>query len=201
MENLILYSLINEDKNYILVKNIYKYEEFKKVVKVFSNPPYNEILTDNDCKIEFNSYIENGFIIGCYVNDDIAGINCILNDVPKNYSIKFYDKSRIAYYSGLAVKEEYRKMGLGKLLVSKTQNYIEQDERYDFSLARILCKGSMSEGIFKKNNFFDAYDHGELIIDEVEYLRNTGNIEKDSRKYMIKKIRKSDNFYYRGNYE
>ena len=37
------------------------------------------------------------------VDGQIQGINCILNDVPEDYSINFVNPKRIAYYSGLAV--------------------------------------------------------------------------------------------------
>ena len=197
MKDLILYKEIDKNKNYILIKEIKQYEQFKSVIKVFSNPPYNEILSDKDCEAEFNSYIDNGLIIGCFINNNLAGINCILNDVPSEYSITFNDTKKVAYYSGLAVKENYRKLGLGKLLVAKTQTYLDNQNKYDYSFARILCNGSMSEGIFKQNNFEDAYYNNELIIDEVEYSRNTGNIEKDKRKYMVRTMRNSNNYYYK----
>ena len=181
MKDLVIYSGFNKEK-YCLVREIDNYEMFKDVISVFKNPPYNEIMTDEDCLNEFNSYIDNGYMFGCFVDGKIAGINCILNDVPEDYSIRFEDKSRIAYYSGLAVKSEFRKMGLGKLLVHETEKFLESQDKYDSAFARILCEGSMSEGIFRLNGFKDVYYNGALIVDDVTYERNTGLVESDKRK-------------------
>ena len=196
MKNLVIYSGINKGK-YCLIKEIDNYEKFKDIIGVFKNPPYNEIMTDKDCRKEFESYIYNGYMFGCFIDDEIAGINCILNDVPSDYSIRFSDKSRIAYYSGLAVKPQFRKMGLGKLLVHETEKFLESQDKYDSSFARILCEGSMSEGIFKLNGFTDAYYNDDLIIDEVTYERNTGLVQSDKRKYMVKRISDRTNEYTR----
>lgn len=199
MKNFKLYEGILKGKEYCLIKGVDNFEDFKKVIKVFSDAPYNEILTLEDCINEYYSYEKNGFVVGAYVDGNIAGINCILNDVPEDYSIKFHNKKRIAYYSGLAVKSDYRKLGLGKLLVSTTDKYLQELDKYDYSFARIRCVGSMSEGIFKINDFHDAYEHGVLITDDVLYLRNTGNYEEDKRKYMVKRLNDTtDNYYYRG---
>ena len=194
MKNLIIYSGFNKGK-YCLVKEIDNYEIFKDVISIFKNPPYNEMMTEEDCVSEYNSYVDNGYMFGCFIDGKIAGINCILNDVPDDYSICFTDKSRIAYYSGLAVKPEFRKMGLGKLLVSETEKFLESQDKYDSAFARILCEGSMSEGIFRLNGFKDAYYNGSLIIDDVTYERNTGLIESDKRKYMVKRISNRCNEY------
>ena len=96
MKNLVIYSGFNKGK-YCLIKEIDNYEVFKDVIGVFKNPPYNEIMTDEDCLEEYNSYVYNGYMFGCFIDGKIAGINCILNDVPSDYSICFQDKSRIAY--------------------------------------------------------------------------------------------------------
>ena len=194
MRNLEIYSEINKGKH-CLIKEIDSYEKFKDVIGVFKNPPYNEILTEEDCRKEYESYIYNGYMFGCFINDEIAGINCILNDVPSDYSICFSDKSRIAYYSGLAVKSQFRRLGLGKLLVNETEKYLESQDKYDSSFARILCEGSMSEGIFRLNGFMDAYYNNTLITDDVSYERNTGVVQSDKRKYMVKRISNRPNEY------
>lgn len=196
MKNLVIYKGMIRG-NYCLVKTISNFEIFKDLIGVFKNPPYNEILSDDDCFKEYESYVNNGYIFGCFINNQAAGINCILNDVPDDYSICFDDKRRIAYYSGLAVKDEFRRMGLGKLLVNETEKFLELNNDYDNSFARILCEGSMSEGIFRLNGFEDAYYNGSLIIDEVTYERNTGCIKSDRRKYMVKCIGNATNNYYR----
>lgn len=180
----------------VVVKDLNNFNLFKEVIAVFKNPPYFEILTDEDCFKEYISYMFNGHLFGCFVDDSIAGINCILNGSPKEYSIGFENENRIAYYSGLAVKDNYRRLGLGKLLVEKTEEYLESTSDYDMAFARILCSGSMSEGIFKLNGFEDAYDNG-LIIDDVTYERNDGTVRTDMRKYMVKRLKDENNYFRR----
>ena len=152
MKNFVLYRGIVKD-SYCLVKTVSNYENFKDIIGIFKNPPYCEILSDDDYFNEYQSYVNNGYMFGCYINNEIAGINCILNDVPCDYSICFTNKNRVAYYSGLAVKPQFRNMGLGKLLVNQTEKFLKETNDYDRSFARILCHGSMSEGIFRLNGF------------------------------------------------
>lgn len=190
MKNLVIYEGYDLKGDFILVKslrNFNDFDNFKEGIRVFQNPPYSEILTDQDCKKEFLLYHDNGIVFGCFVNDNLAGINCVLNGVPDEYGIAFYNSDRVAYYSGLAVKENFRKRGLGKLLVKETEKYLEEIQKYDYSFARILCNGSMSEGIFKANGFRDAYYNNELIVDDVTYERNDKKVSQtDQRKYMVK---------------
>lgn len=198
MKSLVLYSGLLKDDHYCLIKTMHDFDDFKKVIKVFSEDPYNEVLSDQDCIDEFDSYEKNGFVIGGYVDGQIQGINCILNDVPEDYSINFVNPKRIAYYSGLAVLKNCQKNGLGWRLVTETDRYIQELGKYDYSFARIRCFDSQSEGIFRKHGFIDAYQDEELIVDDVTYLRNTGVYDHDLRKYMVKKlISSTDNSYYK----
>jgi GNAT superfamily N-acetyltransferase len=199
MKNLVIFEGIDKLGDSVVIKTVRDRDDFNKALRVFQNPPYNEILSDSECDSEYASYDRNGIVFGAFIDSKIAGINCILNDVPQEYGIGFYDKDKVAYYAGLAVLEEYRKRGLGKLLVEKTQNYIEQNKSYDYSFARILCEGSMSEGIFRLNNFIDANDsQNKLIVDEVMYERNDSSVSKaDRRKFMVKTLNKNGNGWYR----
>ena len=189
MKNLVIYEGYDLKGDLILVKSLRNFSDFKEGIRVFQNPPYSEILTDQDCEKEFYIYQDNGIVFGCFGNDNLAGINCILNGAPDEYGIAFYNSDRVAYYSGLAVKENFRKRGLGKLLVKETEKYLGKFPKYDYSFARILCDGSMSEGIFKANGFKDAYYNNELIVDDVTYERNDKNVSRtDQRKYMVKTL-------------
>ena len=197
MDNLIIFNGILKTNNNVIVRKVDNFNDFEKVLVVFQNFPYNEILSKKECQDEYDLYMNNGYIFASYVDNKIAGINCILNDVPEDYSIKFHDKTKVAYYSGLAVIENYRKLGLGKILVKEVEKYLEDSKAYDFTFARILCEKSMSEGIFKQNGFTDAYYDGSLITDDVTYLRNTGEIKTDKRKYMIKRLTDNNSFFRR----
>ena len=56
----------------------------------------------------------------------------------------------------------------------------------------------MSEGIFRKYGFEDAYVNGELIVDDVEYVRNNNNVlTSDKRKYMVKTFNDKGNGIFR----
>lgn len=198
MEKELIYKEKNINGEVVLIKTLESFEDFKDGIRIFCAPPYNEILTDKDCEDEYLSYVENGIVFGCYVDQKLAGLNCILNEVHKDYSISFYDNSKIAYYSGLAVKPQFRRQGLGKLLVANTEFYLEKLNKYDYTFARILCEGSMSEGIFKQNDFKDAYYNGELIVDDVTYDRNDPNVlQSDKRKYMVKTLNNTAKGWYK----
>lgn len=189
MENFETYRYYDKNHKLRVLKAIRNIDDFKKVITVFRDYPYNEQLTDKDIEVEYNSYQKNGIILGCYLDGKIAGINCILDGADKNHGIKFYDEDKIAYYAGFAVNPEYRGQGIGKLLIYYSDKYLQDLKLYDYSYARILYKGSMSERIFRANNFEDAYYNNNLIIDEVSYERNnSNNIESDKRKYMVKKL-------------
>ena len=176
-------------ENNKVIKTVTNFEDFKDVIRVFCEKPYYEILSDKDCEEEYNLYVEKGIVLGCYIDNKIVGINCIVNEADKNHSIVFPEGSKVAYYSGLAVKENCREHGSGKLLVYHTDKYLNDLKMYDYSYARILCKGSMSQGIFYKNGFRDAYDlEGKLIVDIPEYQKNTESNILDERKYMVKKL-------------
>lgn len=191
----LIYEKKNDEGNLITVKSILTLEEFKEGIRIFCEPPYCEKLTDEDCRLEYDSYDKNGIALGCYVDGILAGLNCIVNEIHEDYSIRF-DSNKVAYYSGLAVKGKYRKKGFGKLLIFETQKYLEKLKIYDYCYARILCKGSMSEGIFAKAGFVDAYDKSKLIVDEVEYDRNNPDVSNiDRRKYMVKSLNNRNGWF------
>jgi len=172
-----------------VIKTVTNIEDFKDVIRVFCGKPYYEILDDKACEEEYNLYVEKGIVLGYYIDNKIIGINCIVNEADKSHSIKFPEGDKVAYYSGLAVKEGCREHGIGKLLVYETDKYLNDLKLFDYSYARILCKESMSEGIFYKNGFRDAYDfEGKLIVDIPEYQKNTETNILDERKYMVKRM-------------
>lgn len=187
MEKIELYKNIDKDNNLQVIKTVDNIEDFTNVITVFKGAPYYEILSPKDCEEEYELYNKNGLVLGFYINDKIAGLNCIAYENDPKHSICFSDQDKIAYYSGFAVKPNYRRLGIGKLLICETDKYLESLKLYDYSYARILLKGSMSEGIFKKYGFEDAYVNNELIVDDVEYERCClGVPSSDKRKYMVK---------------
>lgn len=198
MENLKIYSAIDKLNNKIEVKTVNNYEDFSNTIIVFRGFPYYEILSEEEIKKEFSMYQDKGIALGAYVNDKIVGLNCIVYESENKHSLKFVDPKKVAYFSGLAVKEECRGLGIGKILVRECDKFLQDLKMFDYEYARILLHGSMSEGIFKLNNFIDASVKDELIVDEVGYIRsNTNKYATDERKYMVKKLNSNASNYFR----
>ena len=195
MEKIIFSKERNIENNIITLKTVNDYKEFREVLKVFSGYPYYEILSDKDCKDEYELYLEKGIVIGHYINDVISGINCIVYEQDDKHSIKFDDNDLIAYHSGFAVKENLRNHGIGKTLIKTTEEFLTDSNKFNYEYARILCEGSMSERIFQKYGFVDAYDkNNNLIVDDVGYMDSNGKLHQDKRKYMVKTLKKGSGF-------
>ena len=189
MENLKIYSAIDKLNNKIEVKTVNNFNDFADTLAVFRGFPYYEMLPVEDIKEEFSLYQDKGIALGAYVNDKIVGLNCIVYESEDKHSLAFVDPKKVAYYSGLAVKEECRGLGIGKILVRETDKFLQDLKMFDYEYARILLTGSMSEGIFRLNGFEDASVQDGLIVDEVGYVRsNTLEYAPDKRKYMVKKL-------------
>ena len=198
MENLKIYSAIDKLNNKIEVKTVNNFNDFADTIAVFRGFPYYEMLPLEDIKEEYSLYQDKGIALGAYVNDKIVGLNCIVYESEDKHSLAFVDPKKVAYYSGLAVKEECRGLGIGKILVGETDKFLQDLKMFDYEYARILLHGSMSEGIFKLNGFEDASVQDGLIVDEVGYVRsNTGNYATDERKYMVKKLTLDAPSYFR----
>ena len=51
------------------IKELTILEDFKKVYRVFSGPPYNEKYTEEELEDIFKEYQEKGYMYGAYVLD------------------------------------------------------------------------------------------------------------------------------------
>lgn len=193
MEKIEIFGEYDKDlKSNVVIKTIDHFEDFKKGITVFRCAPYYEILSEQDMKDEYANYVDNGIAFGCYLDGELAGLNCIVYEDDKKHSIAFGEDDRIAYYAGLAVRKEHRGKGIGKLLVNQTDLFLQNLNMFDYSYARILVKGSMSEGIFRKYDFEDILVDGKLIVDDVDYERNNPTVPtSDQRKYMGKAFTKT----------
>ncbi len=60
------------------IKKIKLYKDFKKVIQVFKEPPFKEILTNKDILTEYKSYLTNGIAYGYYKENEIIGFIGIL---------------------------------------------------------------------------------------------------------------------------
>lgn len=181
--------LQKEGHTYVLKR--VNYLEFKKVITVFQQPPFYEKCTEADMKTEFQGYENNGFVMGCYIDGEIKGINCVLKEVEEEHKdiIKFPNDDKVAYISGIATLKEARGHGVGTLLMEHTIEHLKQLQTIDYLYLRTNLYNSMSEGIAYKHGFYDYQLGGEIVVQNVEFERNDPTISSvDERKLMVKKL-------------
>ncbi len=170
-----------------IIKEIEKYEDFKKVIQVFKEPPFSELLTEKDMLEEFELYLKNGMSFGYYYNDNILGFIGILKGIQEGHPIYNYKNEEVLYVNGIAVLKEYRKFGIGTKLMNHTINNLNI---YDYLAIylRTNYKGSKLENIAHNIGFEKIKENGKVVTSDVTFERNTGEIETDKRMYMIKTL-------------
>lgn len=189
MDKIELYKGRDDQNDICQIKTIETIDDFMKVITVFREKPFYEILDKESCEKEYALYEENGQALGYYKDGKIVGLNCLLYESDKNHSIMFEDDAKVAYYSGFAVLDGLRGHGIGKRLISVTDNFLKELNYFDYCYARVMAKNAESEPIFRLNNFEEVCFNGELVIDKVTYERNDPTVpQTDERKYMAKKI-------------
>lgn len=189
-----------------------KLEDFEKVIRIFRDYPYYEILSEKDCEDELACYQDNkGIAFGCYLDDNIVGVNCVEYGYDKshNHSVDFnIDYKKVAYFSGLTMLERnnnlyLRRKGLGTLLVTKTDEYLQNLKDKDglkkflCAYARVMRYESKSRHIFERTGFSQAYNNSnQPIVDVCTYKCNLINpktndycYNTDERTYLIKKYK------------
>lgn len=133
------------------IKKITNVEEFKKVYKVFEGKPYEELYTEEEVEAFFKDYQKNGWILGAYTSEGCVGLIALERGVQKDQPVNFGDE-KVLYLADVAVLEPYRKMGLGRMLMSLavvSAKGLGCDRLY----MRTLEEGSMSYGIAKSLGF------------------------------------------------
>lgn len=189
MDKIELYKGIDKDNQICQIKTIETIDDFMKVIVEFRKNPFYEILDKESCEKEFALYMEKGQALGYYKDGKIVGLNCLIYESDKSHSIKFDDDLKVAYYSGFVVLENFRNRGIGKRLIKETDNFLKEQNCFDYCYARVMAKDAESEPIFRLNDFEEVCIDGELVIDEVTYERNNPNVSQtDERKYMAKKL-------------
>lgn len=133
------------------IKEITDVEEFKRVYKVFEGKPYEELYTPEEVEEFFEDYRKNGWILGAYTSEGCVGLISLQRGVEKDQPVDFGDE-KVLYLADVAVLEPYRKMGLGRMLMSLavlSAKGLGCDRLY----MRTLKEGSMSKGIAEKLGF------------------------------------------------
>lgn len=145
-------------------------EDFKRVYRVFSGPPYNEKYTDEELQEIFEEYQEKGYIYGVYSGEMCAGIIALERGSKKDQPVSFQEDETM-YLADIAVLDRYRKTGLGTqlMLFGVMQSKVLGYKRI---YMRTLENGSMSYGIARKIGFVPI----EGVSQDVERERVDGSI-------------------------
>lgn len=179
------------------IKELTDLEDFKKVYKVFSGPPYNEKYTEEELEEIFREYQEKGYIYGAYNNEGCVGMIVLERGVKTNQPVKFQEKN-IMYLADVAVLNDYRRKGLGNqlMLYGVMQSKVLG---YEKLYMRTLERGSMSYGIalkigFKKiPNLFQSVKR-ERVNGHIETMQNIfleidlNSLNRDDLKQGIKMV-------------
>jgi N-acetylglutamate synthase-like GNAT family acetyltransferase len=153
------------------IRELTNLEDFKKVYKVFSGPPYNEKYTEEELEEIFREYQEKGYMYGAYNKEECVGMIALERGVKEDQPINFLDEN-VMYLADVAVLNNYRRKGLGNQLMlygvmqSKALGY---GKLY----MRTLERGSMSYGIALKIGFKQIPN----LFQGVEKERVNGQIE------------------------
>lgn len=157
------------------IKELTNLEDFKKVYKVFSGPPYNEKYTEEELEEIFREYQEKGYMYGAYNNEECVGMIALERGIKENQPVNFLDEN-VMYLADVAVLNNYRRKGLGNQLMlygviqSKALGYKKL-------YMRTLERGSMSYSIalkigFKQiPNLFQSVKK-ERVNGQVETMKN-----------------------------
>ncbi|MCI8277663.1 MAG: GNAT family N-acetyltransferase [Clostridia bacterium] len=153
------------------IKELTDLEDFKKVYKVFSGPPYNEKYTEEELEEIFREYQEKGYMYGVYNKEECVGMIALERGVKENQPVDFLEE-KVMYLADIAVLNNYRRKGLGNQLMlygvmqSKALGY---GKLY----MRTLERGSMSYGIALKIGFKQIPN----LFQNVEKERVNGQVE------------------------
>lgn len=133
------------------IKELTNLEDFKKVYKVFSGPPYNEKYTEEELEEIFREYQEKGYMYGAYNNEECVGMIALERGVKQDQPVNFQDEN-VMYLADVAVLNNYRRKGLGNqlMLYGVMQSKVLG---YEKLYMRTLERGSMSYGIALKIGF------------------------------------------------
>ena len=157
------------------IKNLNDLNDFKKVYRVFSGPPYNEKYTEEELENIFEEYNEKGYMYGAYVEEECVGLIALERGVKSNQPVRFQDEN-VMYLADVAVLDNYRRKGLGNqlMLYAVMQSKLLGYKRL---YMRTLENGSMSYGIalrigFKQiPNVFQSIER-ERINGKTETMQN-----------------------------
>lgn len=173
-----------------LIKNVKKYDDFKKVFEVFKSEPFNENWTEEELYNEYEYLKKSGEIYGYYLdNTTIAGLVTIVYGAIKEHPIVFLKPEKTIYLSDIAVIPQERGKGHAKRLADFIIDYVQLFNYYEQMYLRTNLNGSMSEKIFLERGFTIMNDsHNNIITQDIPFERMNGVVEKDTRKFLSKRL-------------
>lgn len=171
------------------IKELTNLEDFKKVYKVFSGPPYNEKYTEEELEEIFREYQENGYIYGAYNNEECIGIIALEKGAKANQPVNFQNQ-KVMYLADVAVLNDYRRKGLGNqlMLYGVMQSKVLG---YEKLYMRTLERGSMSYGIALRIGFKQIPN----VFQDIEKERVNGKTETMQNIFLeidLKSLNKND---------
>lgn len=153
------------------IQELQKTEDFKKVYRVFSGPPYNEKYTEEELEEIFMQYQQAGYVYGAYTQDGCVGLIALERGAKPEHPVNF-DGEKVMYLADVAVLEEYRRKGVGNQLMLYGVMQSKQ-LGYDRLYMRTLERGSMSYGIAQRIGFQQVLG----ALQGVERERINGSVE------------------------
>lgn len=133
------------------IQELQKLEDFKRVYRVFSGPPYNEKYTEEELEEIFIQYQQTGYLYGAYTQDGCVGLIALERGRQEGQPVSF-EGEKVMYLADVAVLGEYRRKGVGNQLMLYGVMQSKQ-LGYDRLYMRTLETGSMSYGIARRIGF------------------------------------------------
>ena len=160
------------------------FDVFEYIFREFEKEPFFEKWTNQEVYDEFKEFINTGIM---FTYDD-KGLATFIPNKRKKEGLPYESWRSFIYLSDIVVVGEYRGQGIGSKLMDYSLEYFKSE--YDYMYFRTNVVGSMSEGIAVKRGFEVINDNeGNLITDDVEFMRQNGKVEKDKRKYLVKRMK------------
>lgn len=175
------------------------YSAFSKIIKdIFSLPPWDEELTEEEVMEEFKHCTSNGFIIGAFTESgELMGIAEFIHEFLEEHRpyvpIPTRYQDSVWYIHGLATLPKYRsnKSSNNQLHVCTNLVYYGLElchflapNNSDYCYFRISENGSMSKGLGERQDFVMVRKEGKIATQIID-----PTIEDPYRNFMIKDLR------------
>ena len=172
------------------IKDVTRYEDFKKVFSVFKEEPFFENWTEEEMHDEFLNLKINGEVFGYYLDDkDIAGIVTFKYGAFNDHPVKFDDPEKIIYFSDIAVIKGQRGNGYAKALTDFALDFIESYNYYTDAYLRTNFEGSMSRRIMEARGFEVVKNNeGNIITQDITFERTGDYPVSDKRLFLSKRL-------------